>query len=529
MKKGYYIYKITFLLLLIFAKEIKARNVKDPTWQIMIDSSEVIARVKFTSGGTFLAKANILTIYKGSLDNDEITIHGFSDKNVKVNYIEEGDEYFVFLKRKYDTLSVWTPTTGFFKVDKKKIQYNLLLTTRYPTQEYYSLKLFEKFIQAAVNKEKDNISFHKELITLVKSKLLYPECAQYILMLKYSGYTTYNPIFLELVFNQEPDTRIAVARLLGNIHTKESRENLVTLLANKDEIVAEEAANQLINFKPEEAGPPLLRKFESIGNPHSLLNEKGTLYPFKITLLRCLVEIQYQPAAKVISHTLQSDNEYLFKISLDAMATLKGEGYISYLGNHISKNKTHLYDDIFKHILEYKIEGSKDLIMEFINQYDKSDTTYAYLISSKGLGTFNDTLIEDFIAKDFEKFWDSTLSIESPQNKKWISAYYDFFTNSNAKDCSDKVYYITASLIDYNLEEINSDTIYQVDSNQLKEPISFQYPFDYFLAYLSKKGTLKDLIFLHKMESYLVLNEEDKLRLNTTIQILEKRINEELE
>ena len=70
-----------FLTILTFAisSNLWADSWKDPTWKRMLDSSDIVALVKYISNGSERAKAKIVTSYKGHLKSgDEIWISGFS-------------------------------------------------------------------------------------------------------------------------------------------------------------------------------------------------------------------------------------------------------------------------------------------------------------------------------------------------------------------------------------------------------------------------------------------------------------------
>ena len=61
----------------------------------MLDSSEVVAMIQYTSNGSFRASAKVLAVYKGDLKTgDEIWISGFSNRYGPIDKVRYGDKYF---------------------------------------------------------------------------------------------------------------------------------------------------------------------------------------------------------------------------------------------------------------------------------------------------------------------------------------------------------------------------------------------------------------------------------------------------
>lgn len=154
---------------LILTLTAKADSWRDPDWKQMLDSSDVIALVEYTSNGDFRASARILTIYKGQYKvGDNIWISGFSNRYGPIDKMSIGDKYLVFLNRyepsestidywnkelkkqpevkdfvkalkERNVLYVWSPTSGDLKVRGNKVQYDLIQASYYKDQHYYPL------------------------------------------------------------------------------------------------------------------------------------------------------------------------------------------------------------------------------------------------------------------------------------------------------------------------------------------------------------------------------------------------------
>ena len=102
---------LTILLFTISTLQVKADSWIDPEWKEMIDSSDVVALIEYTSNGDFRAKAKLLTIYKGQLNTDEIWISGFSNRYGPIDKMSSGEQYIVFLNHYKPTeraLEYWT-------------------------------------------------------------------------------------------------------------------------------------------------------------------------------------------------------------------------------------------------------------------------------------------------------------------------------------------------------------------------------------------------------------------------------------
>ena len=93
-----YIRSILTAIFFVIAFQAKADSWIDPTWREMLDSSDVVALVQYTSPGDFRASARVLTVYKGQLKaGDAIWISGFSNRYGPIDKMHKGDKYLVFL------------------------------------------------------------------------------------------------------------------------------------------------------------------------------------------------------------------------------------------------------------------------------------------------------------------------------------------------------------------------------------------------------------------------------------------------
>lgn len=189
---------LTLIILLTFCHlTVKADQWTDPSWKKMIAESDAIALVEYVSDGDFRAQAKILKIYKGKISSDLIWISGFSNRYGPIDKMKIGDKFIVFLNKNKpskrnleyweeqikednelityvnalknnNAYYVWTPTAGDLKVKSKKVQYDLIQTTFYDNQKFYSLKEFEQFLNSFNSNRKN---FHNYLLSKLNNNL----------------------------------------------------------------------------------------------------------------------------------------------------------------------------------------------------------------------------------------------------------------------------------------------------------------------------------------------------------------------
>ncbi|WP_281612658.1 hypothetical protein [Flammeovirga sp. SubArs3] len=465
---------LTIILLTLSTFHVKADSWTDPDWKEMIDSSDVIALIEYASEGDFRAKARPLTIYKGKLNTKEIWISGFSNRYGPIDKMSPGDKYIVFLNfyepteraleywkeqikeqpelnDYYEALKtgnayyVWTPTSGDLRVKGKTVQYDLLQTSYYSKQNYYPLAEFETFLKAT--SQTKNSKFHEELLKKVKTNATKEISAQYLMTLYLSSFKTYDPVFQTIANEQKPEPCYALAQLLGEVKDEKSRDILVQLLDIKNSIVQGEVVRQLSDEDPEFIGPILLAHLDSAG--------EGGIYPSnimdpgmnrvdggKIEIIKTLGKLQYKPAAKELLPLLNTDNEYLFKLTIEVLQELGSRDYIPYINEHLEKGSRDLILDICYIITDNNLEECIPSLMKFVSTHDKSiHPSMEYSISKySGLAHFPTDTVKEFLYSDFL----SVLEMESGgtiDNKMdWVKEYIDVFTELDILRAKEQLY-----------------------------------------------------------------------------------------
>lgn len=464
------------IICLTFTAQTKADSWVDPTWKRMLDSSDVVALIQYTSKGDFRASAKILTIYKGQLKTgDEIYISGFSNRYGPIDKMSKGDKYLVFLNfnqpdekrieywneelktkpelkdyvdayKNNKAYYVWSPTSGDLKIKGKKVQYDLIQTSFYGKQNYYSLSEFENFLIAYYNKSKTT-DFCNSLISNLKPVTDSDLNSQNLMKLFLLGYNQYDNVFESYVKVDNPSSKYALAQLMGNIKSVESRNILISLLDDKHSIVQGEVVRQLKNEPAEIVAPILLKhlKTSSSANfgPSNIMDPvMNRIDGGKFEIIKTLGELKYKPAIPDLLLLLETDNDDLFELVIEALKNMGSKDYIPYINKHLD-NKTH--DLIF----EISMMIAKDSLIECLPSFKNFISTcnrnrhpnYEYAISTCcGIGHFKDSATVAFLLSDYKHFFTYKDTLESSKQKYWTQKYIETFTDLKVKEARPLIY-----------------------------------------------------------------------------------------
>ncbi len=459
-----------------FTIQTKADSWVDPTWKRMLDSSDVIALVQYTSNGDFRASAKILTVYKGELKaTDEIYISGFSNRYGPIDKMSKGDKYLVFLNLNEPTKDrleywneelgkipdlkdfvdafknkrayyVWSPTSGDLKVEGQKVQYDLLQSSYYGKQPFYSLNEFEDFIKA-YNEKANSFEFCKTVLSKIKPVSESDLCSQYLMELFLLGYNQYDTIFESYVKVRNPSSKYALAHLMGNIKSEQSRNILIALLDDKHSIVQGEVVRQLKNEPAEIVAPILLQRLKSSSDvnfgPSNIMDPvMNRIDGGKTEIITTLGELKYKPAIPDLLLLLGTDNDDLFKLVINAMKNIGSKEYIPYINKHLD-NKTHnLIFDISRMIAKDSLVECLPSFKNFISTCNRNrNPNYEYTISTCcGIGLFRDSATTSFLLSDFERFFTYKDTLESSKQKYWTKNYIETFTDLKLKEARPLIY-----------------------------------------------------------------------------------------
>jgi hypothetical protein len=464
------------IICLTFTVQTKADSWIDPTWKRMLDSSDVIALIQYSSNGDFRASAKISKIYKGQLKSgDEIYISGFSNRYGPIDKMKKGNKYLVFLNFNEPTAErleywneelvkkpelkdfveayknnrayyVWSPTSGDLKIKGKTVQYDLIQTSFYRKQNFYSLTEFEAFLRAYQEKE-TAFDFSKTILEKIKSESEDDLVTQYLMELYFLGYNKYDDIFESYVKVNNPSSKYALAQLMGNIKSIESRNILIALLDDKHSIVQGEVVRQLKNEPAGIVAPLLLNHLKTSSSvnfgPSNIMDPvMNRIDGGKVEIIKTLGELKYKPAIPDLLLLLDTDNDVLFELVIEALKNMGSKDYIPYINKHLD-NKTH--DLIF----EISMMIAKDSLVECLPSFKNFISTcnrnhhpnYEYAISTCcGIGHFKDSATVAFLLSDYKHFFTYQDTLKSSEQKDWTIEYIETFTNLKTKEARPLIY-----------------------------------------------------------------------------------------
>lgn len=452
---------LVLIILLIFCHlTVKADQWIDPTWKKMISESDAIALVEYVSNGDFRAQAKILKIYKGKVSSGLIWISGFSNRYGPIDKMKIGDKFIVFLNKnksskrniKYweeeikedkelipyvnalkngNAYYVWTPTSGDLRVKSRKVQYDLIQTTFYNNQKFYSLKEFEQFLNS-FNGSKKN--FHNYLLAELSNNLSNDKTSQILMMLYLTSYKKYDSIY-EAIYKTNLDNSLyALAKLLGNIKDNLSRDLLVKLLDNENSVVQGEAVRQLSNEGSDFIGPILLSKLSKAGEkgiyPQNLMDPvQNSVDGGKIEIIKTLGELKYKPAIPKLLPLLDTENEYLFMTTFNVLDKLGTKDYIPYLNKHLENETNDLIYKICDLITGHNLTECIPSLMLYISNHDKTiHPSKEFTISwCCGLASFDNQEVREFLVSDFKQVLEMERGESIDNKKQWIQEYISIF------------------------------------------------------------------------------------------------------
>jgi len=439
----------------------KADSWIDPTWKEMLDSSDVIALIQYTSNGDFRASAKIQKIYKGQLNiGDEIWISGYSGSYGPIDKMNKDDIYLVFLNFSEPTemrieywnkemlkapelkdyiealknkkvYNVWSPTSGDLKVKGNKVQYDLIQTSFYEEQEFYSLPEFEYFIQSYNAKTLKN-KLSKDLLNKIKPASESDISSQDLMKLYLLQYSEYDNIFEKYTKVDNPSSKFALALLMGNINNEKSKQVLLTLLEDKHTLVQGEAVRQLSKDSPYEVGAVLLKQLKD-ANPYNL-GSSNIMDPVmnridggKSQIIKTLGEIGYKPAISELLSMLETKDYDEFNLIVKTLRKLGTREYASYINKHLDN----LDDKMVLHfcfiIKEDSLTECIPSLMNYVKRHDRTvyPTKECSISKSFGLAYFLTDTVKHFLYADFLDLikMPNTNKKSIDTKQKWVNEY----------------------------------------------------------------------------------------------------------
>jgi len=452
---------ILTIICLTFTIQTKADSWIDPSWKEMLDSSDVIALIQYTSNGDFRASAKILNIYKGQLNiGDEIWVSGFSNRYGPIDKISKGDKYLVFLNLSEPTekrieywneellkkpelkdyveslknkkaFYVWSPTSGDLKVKGKKVQYDLIQTTFYKKQNFYSLHEFEIFLQSYSDNALRN-KLSKDLLNNIKPPKESESRSQDLMKLYLLKYSEYDDVFEKYTKVKNPSSKFALAQLMGNINNEKSKQVLLTLLEDKHSLVQGEAVRQLSKGSPDEVGAVLLKQLKDANpynsGPNNIMNPvMNRIDGGKSQIIRTLGDIGYKPAIPELLTMLETKDDDEFKLIVETLRKLGTREYASYINKHLENLDDKMILQLCFIIRDDSLTECIPSLMNYVKRHDRTiwPTKECSISKYFGLAHFKTDTVKQFLYTDFLDLMKmpntNKESIDTKQ--KWVNEY----------------------------------------------------------------------------------------------------------
>ena len=519
---------LTLIILLTFCHlTVKADQWTDPSWKKMIAESDAIALVEYVSDGDFRAQAKILKIYKGKISSDLIWISGFSNRYGPIDKMKIGDKFIVFLNKNKPSKRnleyweeeikedkkiipyvnalkdgkayyIWTPTSGDLRVKSKKVQYDLIQTTFYNNQKFYSLKEFEQFLNSFNGSKK---VIHNYLFTELSGNLSNDKTSQILMMLYLSSYKKYDSVYENIYKTNEVNSLYALAKLLGNIKGNSSRDLLVKLLDTEYSVVQGEAVRQLSTEGSDFIGPILLSKLSKAGEdgiyPQNLMDPvQNSVDGGKIEIIKTLGELNYKPAIPKLLPLLDTENEHLFMTTFTVLDKLGTRDYIPYLNKHLENSADNLIYEICDLITERNLTECIPSLMSYISNHDKSihpskDFTISWCC---GLASFDTQEVRQFLVSDFKQVIEMERGESIDNKKKWIQEYISSFNQLKMIETKPLVYDAMFEYYGFN-SKFKMDTVLFGKKRRIEKEFKNQ------ISSVEKDSEIKRIEFLLQIDS----------------------------
>lgn len=469
---------ILSIICLLFASPSFADSWIDPSWKRMLDSSDVIALVEYSSSGDFRASAKIVKIYKGKLNiDDEIMISGFSNRYGPVDKMSKGDRYIAFLNLSEPTekrieywskeliknpelknyvealknkkaFYVWSPTSGDLKVKGNKVQYDLIQSTLYKKQKFLSLSDFEIFLKAYSSPTTKNI-LSKELLKRIKTPKATYSRTQDLMKLYLLQISDYNTVYEKYTTVKNPSSRLALALLMGNINNEESKQVLITLLEDKHSLVQGEAVRQLSKSTPNEVGAVLLKKLKS-ANPYNS-GPKNIMNPVmnridggKVQIIKTLGDLGYKPAIPELLTMLETKNDNEFSLIVNTLRKLGTKEYAQYINKHLDSLHDKMILELCFIIRDDSLTECIPSLMNFVKRHDRTiwPTKECSISNYFGLALFKTDTVKKFLLADFIELMKMPNTNEESIDTKqvWVNEYILSFLDLKIRQPKNSLY-----------------------------------------------------------------------------------------
>lgn len=452
------------LISLVFSStSLMADTWTDPSFKEMMERSDLIGVFRVVEGGSFKARLVPVSIYKGRVAG-EIWIGGFSNKYGPIDTLEVGHSYLLFInkvkryKSRYGSSSnagdqsiaqasyeasvfvrsqqngyfVPTPTAGEYRVVNDKVFIDLAEVNE--DVEGFPLEDVKRMIEYRF-KSKSN-GFIERCKAEIKKQLTNSHVyllTNYLAALDLTASPSYDDVFQQVARDTVWQTRFTLARLLGNIKGIQSRDLLVILVRDSMGVVQGEAIRQLA--KRESAsflGPLLVSQLDSASvqglYPSLMSAVRNEREGGKTQIIQTLATLNYKPAIPYLLAVLDTEDEYVFQQTLDALIELGSTAFIKPLNKKLGHPELDAFTlfQLTRVIEEKMLTQCKEGLFAQLVRHDRNNS-HDKTIALSTLVTLaeRDPSIESEILKDFQYFFTYYDTLQSRNQEEWLKAYID--------------------------------------------------------------------------------------------------------
>jgi hypothetical protein len=219
------------------------------------------------------------------------------------------------------------------------------------------------------------------------------------------------------------------------------------LLDDKHSIVQGEVVRQLKNEPAEIVAPILLKNLKSSSGanfgPSNIMDPvMNRIDGGKVEIIKTLGELKYKPAVPDLLLLLDTENDDIFELVIEALKSIGSREYIPYINKHLD-NKTHeLIFRISMMIAEDSLVECLPSFKNFISTCNRNrHPNYEYAISTCcGIGHFKDSTTVAFLLSDYKHFFTHKDTLESSKQKYWTQKYIETFTDLKVKEARPLIY-----------------------------------------------------------------------------------------
>ncbi|GEM_PF-2829722 len=389
--------------LFLIALAAQARMWTDPGYEKMIRESELIVRARVETGGSDFARVDVLEVFHGDVQGKQLAVGGFNNPHWpaharRIESFETGQEYVLFLVRFYkpnlDNLlrgvdettralvesaplyRVWTPSAGEVPIENGRAL-TCLMNTGYPRQKHgLPVAVYLDFLRASVA----HLHGGEAKTGYLEQRLASLDGEQgedglpphfHLKALALCGQKTYDPRFEKAAASEDESTRFATAGLLGRVPGEQSTALLETLAGDKNALVQGEAVRSLVALDSRESAPTLLgllpQAGEGAAGPSGLMDpRRNVVLGGKLEIIRALGVFRYKPAESALLPLLETGNERVFDVVLEALRQMGSEGLVDHFRKTLRAEKKTGLRNVLEAIEEHDLTVMKEELEAFL-------------------------------------------------------------------------------------------------------------------------------------------------------------------